>query len=442
MHKIYYKSPVFIQHVMTSIYGYKLKKKRYTESYFKHLENYRKANITEEENVRQLVNHLKNNIPFYQKKLNIMPNSLKSLLDLPMTSKEDLRNELELRSDSSKKDNINKTGGTTGKSLKVYSSINDINKRMAYLDYIKTLYGVEPFSKRGSFTGKEIVPQNHKNILWRYNWPMNQTLYASFKMNKDNVKYIYEHMSKFKPLSLDGFPSSIHLLAKYILQNNIKISWTIKAIFPTAETLTDKMREDIERAFNTKVVDQYASSEGAPFLFSDDGKKFHIGHETGLFEFFRVKDNIYDMIVTSYINEATPIVRYKIGDQVLINSTEEYLTSYQKDVPITKIIGRGTDYLVGDNGNIVTSVNMSNVCKEFGDQVIQSQFIQVDNNCFDINLVVTKSFLDNKEKAESLLTEKLNHRLGINNKYKFNYLNEIPKEKSGKTRFIINKIGG
>src|SRR5699024_185577 len=248
----------------TSLYGYKLKKERYNKIYDEYFKNYIKEDYNNIDLINNLLHHLKENISFYSN-INIdNQNIIGSLKDLPITEKDDLRTELKKRSITSKNLKITKTGGTTGKSLKVYTSEVDRAKRMAYLDYIKYLNNVQPFSKRASFTGKEITPNKHKNKLWRYNFPMNQILYASFKLNIDNVRYVYENMRKNKNESIDGFPTSIHLVAKYILKNKIKIDWNVKAVFPTAETLTENAKSDIERAFNTVVIDQYASSEGAP----------------------------------------------------------------------------------------------------------------------------------------------------------------------------------
>src|SRR5699024_541176 len=108
----------------------------------------------------------------------------------------------------------------------------------------------------------------------------------------------------------------------------------------------------------------YASSEGAPFIYTGMDGNYVIGKETGFFEFFKIEQYIYEMVVTSYINLATPIVRYKIGDNVVIASSEEYLNSIEHDITIEKILGRNTDFLVGSQHNMVTSANMSNVVKD------------------------------------------------------------------------------
>lgn len=437
MNEIYYKSPIFMQHLITSLYGLKLRRRRYNRLYRKYLQRYTNKEIIASDELEKILIHLKNNIPLYSE-LDITADKTFVIKKIPFTEKDDLRNELNLRSYTEGKIAVGKTGGTTGKSLKVYSNEYDRASRMAFLDYIKSVHGIKPFSKRASFTGKEIVPHNHKNILWRYNLVMHQVLYASFKINKYNVKYIFNNMKKYKPTTIDGFPSSIHLVAKYILLNNIEINWEVKAIFPTAERLTENMKEDIEKAFCTKVIDQYASSEGAPFIYINEKGDYEIANETGFFEFYQIKDDIYEMVVTSFINYATPIIRYKIGDNVQIKSNEKYLNSFENKVLIKKILGRNTDSLIGSKRNIVTSANMSNVVKDLGNKVIQSQFIQKEINKYIINLVVNSKF--DKNIDQDIIIDKLNHRLGTSNKYLFNYVDEIPKEKSGKTRFIINEM--
>lgn len=55
------------------------------------------------------------------------------------------------------------TGGTTGKSLIVYFTPEDIQKRMATLDHFKMQHGFENMKmKRATFMGKHIVHQGKK----------------------------------------------------------------------------------------------------------------------------------------------------------------------------------------------------------------------------------------------------------------------------------------
>src|SRR5699024_8250790 len=58
VHDIYYKSPIFIQHVMTSAYGYKLKKERYRKIYQNALKKYVKGDFDKEQKMINIMNHL------------------------------------------------------------------------------------------------------------------------------------------------------------------------------------------------------------------------------------------------------------------------------------------------------------------------------------------------------------------------------------------------
>lgn len=436
---IYYHSPILLQHFFTSMYGYKLRRERYTNLYRKNLETYINKTLSKEQELLKLLNHLSENIDVY-KHIEVDPENIyETFMSLPHTSKDNLRNELEERSFMSGKLRQNRTSGTTGQNLIVHNSESDRARRMAYLDYIKVINGVKPFSKRASFTGQEISGVSDKNILWRYNFPMNQILYATYHFNQNNIKYIFENLKRQKPVTLDGFPSAIHMIAKYIIQNSLEVDWDVKAVFPTAEILAPHVKADIETAFDTTVIDQYASSEGAPFIYSDNTDKYVIGHETGIFEFHKIDGYVYEMVVTSFLNAATPIVRYEIGDQVEIKSDKAYLNSYVDDIQIERIIGRTSDYLIGSNNNKITDVNISWIIDGFEEKVIQFQLIQKNKNKFVMNMVVEDDF--DKEKDMKEIKNRLDRKFGDRNQYEFIYLKDIPRQKNGKIRFIINEVG-
>lgn len=437
-HDIYYNSPVFIQHAMTSAYGYKLKRERYRKIYRSALKRYVKGDFDKEQKLLHLMKHLKSNVEFY-KDIEVDENNImESFFKLPFTVKEELRNELEERSWKEGIIRISRTSGTTGENLIVYDSEHDREERMAYLDYIKYINGVVPFSKRASFTGQELTSVNHKDKMWRYNYPMRQMLYSTGCMRPDNVEKIYESLRRFKPVSLDGMPYSMHMVAQYILKNNIKIDWDVKAIFPTAETLFPYIKKDLEQAFDTVVIDQYSSAEGAPFIYGMPDGGYKIGDETGLVEFYKVSDGMYEGVMTSFINYATPIVRYKIGDLFEIESDKEYFNSFERDFNILKIIGKEADYLYHMDGHKVMTNIVMFLMDGHEENIVQAQFVQKVMNEFTVNIVKDSGYTD---MDEHLIRKRMHRMLGENIQITFNYTDNIPKEKSGKSRFIINEVG-
>ncbi|KKK33913.1 hypothetical protein WN59_09910 [Salinicoccus sediminis] len=437
-HSLYYRSPVFVQHAFTSAYGFKKRRERYNDYYHEAFRRYVTEDSGGREPLIRLMHHLKDNIVAYRDIDVDEETIMESYLALPMTEKEDLRRELDDRSHKEGKLHVSRTGGTTGYNLAVFESEEDWALRMAYLDYIKYRQGIEPFSKRASFTGREITPAVHRNKLWRYNLAMNQALYASHHMTPENVEHVYENMKRFRPVSIDGLPSSIHMVAKYMLSNGLRADWDVKAVFPTAEILLPYAKRDIEAAFDTVVIDQYASSEGAPFLYGNTDEGYTIGHETGLFEFERRGEHRYEMIVTSFLNYATPLVRYRIGDEVEIHSDREYLNSYEDDIIIRRIYGRRMDYLIAQDGRKVMNIILAWIVDGFEEKVVQCQIVQKEKEEFQVNMVVEDDYDEHAD--ELVIRGRLERQLGPDNRYVFNYMDFIPKEKNGKVRFIINEL--
>lgn len=446
--RIYDRSPILIQNVLTTIKGYQLKKQRYNRLYYKYL-NYFKSIVDvfveEQKQINKLLIHLKYNIPYYKKHLDGIPDEQLNeevLVNLPIISKEVLRRDI------SKLVNINHgeifkvtTGGTTGKSLNVYFDREDFAKRMAYLDYFKQSHGIKPFSKRASFTGKEIIPYRQKsNVYWRYNSAINQMLYSGFQVSEKNIPYYIKSLNKFKPEAIDGFPTSIYRIAKYINLNRIKLDFKPVCIFPTAETLLDKYREEIERAFNCPVRNQYASSEGAPFITECREGRLHLNIETGFFNFksFNKEENLYELLVTSFLNYTTPIVQYKIGDIVEYNKVQQPCECGNKSDYVEKILGRQSDYLVSKVNGRITSANMSNVYKDAPNSIIACQFVQEKMDEVIVNAVIDNDIFKDTDKEN--IINSLKYRFGETVSVKFNLVEEIPKERSGKTLFLKNLL--
>ena len=257
-------------------------------------------------------------------------------------------------------------------------------------------------------------------------------------MRPDNVGRIYESLKRFKPVSMDGMPYSMHMVAQYILKNDIKVDWDIKAIFPTAETLLPHIRKDLEKAFDTVVIDQYSSAEGAPFIYGTRDGGYKIGDETGLVEFYKVDDGIYEAVMTSFINYATPIVRYKIGDQVKMDSKLDYLNSFQNECLIENIIGRAGDFLYTSDGAKIRSILVAWLADGLEADISHYQFVQKSLKEMMVNLVVEDSYTKEDEMTILKRTRKM---FGDDINIHFNYMDSVPKEKSGKIRLIINEVG-
>lgn len=441
---IYNHSPIIMQNLMVSIQGKIFMKQRYTQFYYKELEELRKCEDIfklQEERFVKFYNFVKQNSDYYSEELKNHPKDITiyNLKLLPLITKEDIRKNVDNIITAPKNKLIKMgTGGSTGKSMIYYTSAYDMSRKIAYLDFFKEQHGVYKGMRRVSVGGKKIIPNNQKNkIFWRFNKPLNQLMISAYHADGENLKYYIQKFNEFKPESIDGFTTVIHRIAKYILENDIKLEFKPLAIFPTAETLTDEMRLDMEKAFQCPVRNQYASSEGAPFITENKFGEFEINVETGVFEFEHVQDNIYELIVTGFYTTSTPLLRYKIGDAVELK--EPLLSNYtQKDIKIKRIIGRNNDFLLSKDKGIVTNINLSTAIRTLGNDIIESQFIQDNLDLIDINLIVSAE--SDKKQIKKKLESELKVRFGDDTKFHFNFVDKLEQTKGGKTRFTINRI--
>lgn len=443
LQKIYDNAPIFIQNLMVSVKGKQFQIERYSKEYYKEIEGLKLIENefeVQEKRLNEFINFISKNSEYYNKIFKDAPNHVKieDLKLFPVLDKETIRNNIDNM--ITRKDNLIKmgTGGSTGKSLTFYTHKYDMSRRIAYLDFYKEKHGVKKGMRRVSIGGRVIIPNKQKRkIFWRFNRPLNQLLLSAYHADGDNLSYYIKKLNEFKPQTIDGFTTTIHRLAAYILEKNLKLTFKPIAIFPNAEAMTPEMKQDMESAFNCPVRNQYGSSEGAPFITENTEGYLEINPATGVYELEHIQDNIYELIVTGFYTTTTPIFRYKIGDSVELEN-QLPVNHSQKDIKIKRIIGRNNDFLYSRERGIVTNVNLSTVIREGGTDIIDSQFIQNDIDKIIINLIVEKN--TNKKTLEKILTLKLSTRFGKTTSYEFNYVDNIDKTTGGKKRFTINNI--
>lgn len=449
---IYKASPIWLQNQLITLYGRKLARQRYFGIYYQEIERLRSRNVSDVNIQRDIQNHLFLEFlkyaleysPFYKefyKDVDI--SKVKSADDihlLPILDKETLRQNMEsMYTTEEIPFTYAMTGGTTGKSLVVKVTIEDLQKRMAYLDWFKSLYGFTMTKDRHArFNGKDIIPLGQKaKVFWRDNKSIKQRIYSSFYTSEENIKYYVENLNHYKPVEMDGFCSTMYDIAKYMKYHNIKPSFTPIAIFPTSETVMEFHRDMIEDVFGCKVINQYASSEGAPFIIEFPDGYMHECLDTGVFEHIRT-DKGTKLLVTSFTTHGTPLIRYDIGDNI-IECTEDDHPDMSIGFPAIKAIdGRKADALYSQERGHISNANMSNVIKHLPNTIINIQFVQDTIDHILIRIVVDKNkYHKNSEKH---ILKEMAIRFGEKMTYDIEYVDKIERSSSGKMRMIINQI--
>jgi phenylacetate-CoA ligase len=453
LEKIYKIAPHFIQNLFITGFNYLSYKKRYGGNYKEYLKLYQNnANLSinelkaiQEREFLSLIKHAKTNSKFYKQRFKNcnLPKDISEIHKLPIIKKEELRQNINnVYTIDKKKGIISKTGGTTGKSLEVIFTKDDMQKRFAMLDYFRSWYGYKLGKKTAWFSGKALL--THKDIqkkrFWKTDYLYKVRYYSTFHIQDKYLKYYLDNLIAYKPEFMVGFPSTMVEIAKYGIRNNIIFPDNIiKSIFPTAETITAEIRQILTEYFHTKVADQYASSEGAPFIYECKHGNLHMELQSGVFEVLDENNKPADtgrLIVTSFTTYGTPLIRYDIGDQIQL-ATHKKCSCGNNNPLVEKIIGRMDDYIFSPETGKINLGNISNTLKQVHG-IIKFQVIQNQLNEIVIKIIIDSKVFD--KKSENKFISNWKDRIGNQMAIKLQIVDTIDVEKSGKFRIVKNNI--
>lgn len=372
------------------------------------------------------------------------PTELSLIQQLPIVDKELLRENIDkVVIQSNEKLEASKTGGTTGKSLKVYFTFSNTQERFALLDDFRSRFGYELGKKTAWFSGKSLLTSRDikKNRFWKKDYLNKVRYYSTFHIKQEYLKYYVEDLMRFKPEYFVGFPSTMLEIAKYGTAKGYDFpAHTVRAIFPTAETVSKEMRTILEQFFKTKVYDQYASSEGAPFIVECPEGNLHLELQSGVFEVLDDNDNPTTsgrLIITSFTTEATPLIRYDIGDSITLEDPIKICSCGNNNPMVREILGRIDDYLYSPE---IGKINLGNVSNTLKDTIGIRNFQAVQNEIEVIELYVIIDEILYTHKVEKQFIKNWQERIGNKMQLNMHYVDEIPVETSGKFRIVKNNI--
>lgn len=454
LESIYFRSPVIIQNIFTSVYGLLLHNWRYggdSQNYAAELrgnQTFTSEDLVQLQEIKlsQIVNIAYNNVPYYNalfSKLRLNPSDIRKksdLVKLPILTKDEIKSCPEQfinKNFALKKLLVRNTSGTSGKPLNIYCDKESLRRNYAFFIRTRSWKNIEMGERRVTFGGRIVVPQNQTSPpFWRYDINENNLLFSSYHMSKKNLECYYSRIRKFEPVEIRGYPSSLYFLASYIKKNQLP-PLAPKGIFTTAETLMEYQREVIEEWLGCKVSDQYGSTEMVNFITQCNKGTYHIHPDYSIVEVVKDGEPVNpgeagEIVCTSFINQAMPLIRYKLGDIVKL-STKNCGCGLNFPV-VEQIIGRTDDVLFTTGG---TPVGRLDPVFKGLNGIEETQIIQTQKDTVVLKIKKNEQFLaEYNEKLE----KELRKRLGETMQIELKFVREIPKDKNGKFRSVISMV--
>lgn len=398
------------------------------------------------ERVMETVRYAATHSPYYRALFNTLGLEATDIISaeqfrrLPVTTKQDLRNQLDdfISDEFAKEDLVcAKTGGSTGVSLKLYFDEACQERRNAAQWLADRWAGWDLGVKKASVWGNPPVPRTIKQKLRHH--LLDRTIYLdTMDLNDQSMAEFVERWRKEKPGLVFGHAHSIFIFAKYLLEQDVR-DLQPKGIVATSMMLLQSERSVIEQAFSCAVTNRYGCEEvGLIACQCEQHQGMHLNLPHVYVEFLDANDQPVapgepgKIVVTDLNNRGMPLIRYRVED---VGVYSEEPCGCGRGFPILeRLEGRVADFLKLPDGGQVAGISLVERTLTKVPGIEQMQLVQDALDHVIINRVKGREF--DKETDEGLINamrEVFDERVALTIKD----VAAIPQESSGKYRFSI-----
>lgn len=458
--RLYDLTPAPVQDALVSAFSARLERQRYGgrfEEFRSLLEESQwwdaeKMGAWQDERLRAIVSHAYEHVPYYRELFDrhgIDAQKFRGREDLPriptLTRDVVKRRAEDLKSKRPQDRALTEghTSGTTGSPLSVYYSADAITMNYAVMDRQYVWAGAK-LGKDGDraavVRGNVIVPLTQKRApFWRHNRNLNQLLMSSFHLSPDNLTSYYHVLREFKPSVIDGYPSSLYVLAKVLLNRGERLP--LKAAITSSETLYDFQREAIEKAFECRVFDYYAAAERVVFSVEcDHHQGHHLCEEYGVTEVIGNDERPLPvgqeglMVGTSLHNIGMPLIRYRTTDRTALKTQR---CSCGRPLQLMEdVTTKAEDLLRLRDGRLIPPSVLTHPFKPL-DSIEASQLVQTDLDRLLIRLIPRPEY---SEKDAQHLVRELKARLGDDMRIDIELVDKLERTARGKFKWVISQV--
>ncbi len=449
---VYARLPALGKDLACTMEGWRLRRLRCGGRFQHYCDEYRRSErwTAEERRTRQLealrrmLAHCEMTVPYYReafRRLGFSPADLKELSDLrhlPVLTKADiLENAGALRSSAVERREVITlhTSGTTGTPLQVAVTRESLQAYQAAVARHRSWFGVEDGMSHATFNGRSILPvERSRPPYWVRNHSGRQTLFSLYHLRDEALPAYFAELSAAPRDYVDGYPSSVSVVARFMNENGLRLPWRPRAVFLSSETLGLEQQRSIEEAFHAPVAQFYGMAEQAACASQCPAGRFHFDSEIGCVEFVpsATSPGFGRIVCTGLTNRAMPLVRYDTQDLVALEPAS--CACGRGGVVVERIDGRIESFVVTPDG--VRVGRLDHVYKGLRG-IRESQIVQKRVDLIVVRVVRAPEF----GPADAVrLREALSSRLGPRMTIEFEYVTQIGRTKSGKMRAVISEL--
>ncbi len=453
MDKFYKLFPYSIQNFLFSTYGVYWKWLRFRGKFNKYVAEYHQREhfsnqewkSFQDKQFNTLITLAYEHVPFYHaywSKEQVQEALNGNLSALPLLEKEPLRKQplAFIRDDLHplRRQHF-ATSGSTGTPIETYWTVSEVRNSLALREARSANWaGVSFQEPRATFSGRMVEPDPHSaGPFYRFNAAEKQVYLSAFHLRADTAKDYVRALRERHVMWMTGYAVSFYLLAKHILDQNLKVP-PLKAVITTSEKLTSEMRQVMEEAYQCRVYEEYSTVENALFASECEYGRLHISPDVAIVEILRedgtacVPGEIGEVVTTCLMRTYQPLIRFRLGD---LAAWDDEPCPCGRQMPVIKeVVGRIEDVVIGPDGRQM--VRFHGIFVE-QPHVREGQIIQEALDFIRVKVVPTDGF--NNEDIQDII-QRVHQRLGESVHVEVELVDEIPRTKAGKFKAVISNL--
>jgi phenylacetate-CoA ligase len=402
------------------------------------------------ERLRNLLKIAQNHVPYYRNlfaTLGFSAENIHSLDELKRVSfltKPIIRkNQEELKSAKAGKLARFNTGGSSGEPLIFFIGNERVSHDVAAKWRATRWWNVDIGDPEIVVWGSPIELTSQDRIRKMRDRLLRTELLPAFEMSESKLDGFVATILRTRPAMLFGYPSSISLIARHAEKKGQRMNdLGIKVAFVTSERLYDHQREEISRIFGCPVANGYGGRDAGFIAHQCSQGGMHITAEDIIVEIVDTDGNTLpngkagEVVVTHLATSEFPFIRYRTGDVAIVS---EARCACGRGLPmLDEIQGRTTDFVIATDGTIMHGLALVYPIRDIPG-IAAFKVVQETRERVAVQIVAGENCAG---EVEGLITAGIKARLGQSVEVQVHRVQDIPREKSGKYRYVQSLVVG
>jgi phenylacetate-CoA ligase len=322
------------------------------------------------------------------------------------------------------------SSGTSGRPLKVYRTAGSSAYELAALQRQWGWFGLRRDARRVVLRGSPFAAEHPGRLTLEV--PGNhQMLLSSYHLTAANLPEILAALRAYRPDAVEGWPSSIALLASLLRDAGERLPVT--AVITSSEVMSEGRRALLREVYEAPVVDHYGQTERVAMAGDCEHGGYHVFPDYGIVELHPVEGapQRREIVGTALHNWGYPLLRYRTGDEVG-PAPDEPCACGRAFPRIGALDGRAEDNFTAADGRPIPLA--SSVVDDLVG-LLEAQIAQLAPGRFEIRAVPGAGYDEHACRARAL--RNVEQLIGPGQEVTFRVMDRIPRTRSGKLKTAV-----